>query len=108
MFLPFDQPLLISPNCHHSTLCFYTFGFFRFHICDIIQYFVFLCLAYFTYPQMPSDFIQLLQMAGFPSFLWLNNIYCVCVCVYIYVCVCVCVCVYHIFFIHLSADVYLG
>ena len=27
---------------------------------------------------------------------------------YVYVCVCVCVCVYHIFFIHLTADGHLG
>ena len=37
--------------------------------------FVFICLTYFTkhnkYPQGAST---LLQMAGFPSFLWLNNI----------------------------------
>ena len=31
-----------------------------------------------------------------------------CVCVYVCVCVCVCVCVYHIFFIHSSADGHLG
>ena len=44
-------------------------------------------------------------MALFYSFLWLSSIpLCVCVHVYVCVCVCVCVCVYHIFFIHLSAD----
>ena len=31
-----------------------------------------------------------------------------CICVCVYVCVCVCVCVYHIFFIHLTADGHLG
>ena len=33
---------------------------------------------------------------------------CVFVCVCMCVCVCVCVCVYHIFFIHLTADGHLG
>ena len=50
---------------------------------------------------------MLSQMAGFPCFLWVNNI--VAEYNYIYMCVCICVYIYiYIFFIHSSVDVQLG
>ena len=58
----------------------------------------------------PPDSSMSLQMAGFPSFLRLNNIP---LCMFVCVCVCVCVCVYthihayHIFFFHSSVEEHL-
>ena len=67
--------------------------------------FVFVLSDLFHLAQCAPGLPILLQMANFPSFLWLSSIpLCVCVCV----CVCVCMCMYHIFFIHSSVDGHLG
>ena len=47
---------------------------------------------------------MLLQMVGFPSFLWLLSSIPLCVCVYIYIYIYI----YHVFFIHSSVDGHLG
>lgn len=78
-FKPFDNhlpfplsPSPLAPGNYHSTLCLYEFNLFpQDSICKIISF-------------------MLLQMSGFPSFSWLNNIS---------VCVCVCICI-AIFFIN--------
>lgn len=80
-----------SPGKHRSTVCFCKFGFFIFHNL-LILYSTPLSLSDLSHlaycPQGPS---MLLQMKGFSSFPWLNdialymkNIFMLCVCIHVY------------------------
>lgn len=72
-FYPFaPPPPFLAPGYHHSIICFYKFGFFRFHIKKWLQYRIFLSLSVLLPSSMPA---MLSQMAELPSFSWLNNIH---------------------------------
>ena len=69
------------------------------HISDIIQYLSF-SVWLISLRIMPSQPSMLSQVAGFPSFLWMNNSS-LNMCVYVYVCVCVCVYIYIYIYIYI-------
>ena len=89
----FSSPLAFG---NHTSDLFFNAGFlFKVpRVSEVIRY-LSLCVWLISLSTMPSSSIHVLEMAEFPSFLWLNIPVCMCVCV------CVCVCVDHSFFIHL-------